>query len=74
MDFSIVDESMQYTDAEAFAMVRELAAKEGLFVGPSAGGNLVAVRHLIDQLDKPARIVTVLQDHGAKYVSKYCAV
>lgn len=73
MDFSVVSDAVQYNDAQAFGMVRELAKTEGLFVGPSAGGNLYAVRQLIDRLQGPARIATVLQDHGAKYVSKYCA-
>lgn len=73
MDFSVVNDAVQYNDANAFGMVRELAKTEGLFVGPSAGGNLFAVRELIKKLDGPARIATVLQDHGAKYVSKYCA-
>lgn len=73
MDFSVVSDAVQYNDAQAFKMVRELARHEGLFVGPSAGGNLASVKQLIDRLDGPARIVTMLQDHGAKYVSKYLA-
>ncbi len=73
MDFSVVNDAVQYNDANAFGMVRELAKTEGLFVGPSAGGNLYAVRQLVNRLTGPARIATVLQDHGAKYVSKYCS-
>ncbi len=71
IDFSVINDSSRFTDPQAFGMVRELAKTEGLFVGPSAGGNLFAVRELVNRLTGPARIVTILQDHGAKYVSKY---
>ena len=71
MNFNVVHDAVQYNDTEAFEMVKELATLEGLFVGPSAGGNLVAVKKLVQSLNQPARIVTILQDHGAKYTSKY---
>jgi cystathionine beta-synthase len=71
MNFDVVNDAVQYTDQDAFGMVRALAKQEGLFIGPSAGGNLYAVRQLVNRLEKPTRIVTVLQDHGAKYTSKY---
>ncbi len=71
MDFNFVDDSVQYEDKDSFGMVRELARTEGIFGGLSSGGNLFAVRELIKKLNGPARIVTLIQDHGAKYVSKH---
>lgn len=71
MDFNFVDDSVQYEDKDSFAMVRELARLEGIFGGLSSGGNMFAVRELVKKLEGPARIVTLVQDHGAKYISKH---
>ncbi len=70
MDFAIVDEMLQFSDADAFAMTRELAKVEGILAGGSSGANLFGCRKLADSLDGPARIVTVLPDTGLKYLSK----
>jgi len=70
MDITVVDEAMQYTDADAFGMCRACARMEGILPGLSAGGNLAGVQWLIERIPGPARIVTVIQDAGVKYLSK----
>jgi len=70
MDFAVVDDMLQFNDDDAFGMTRELARTEGILAGGSAGANLFGVRQLVDKLDGPATVVTVLPDTGLKYLSK----
>jgi cystathionine beta-synthase len=70
MDFSVVDDMLRFTDDDAFGMAKELARIEGILAGGSSGANLFGVRKMIEGLDGPARIVTVLPDTGLKYLSK----
>ena len=70
MDFSVVDDMLRFTDEDAFGVAKELARTEGILAGGSSGANLFGVRELIESLDGPARIVTVLPDTGLKYLSK----
>jgi len=70
MDFSIVDEMVQFTDIDAFNTTRQLATKEGIFAGGSSGANLWAALKLASNLRHPAVIVTIFPDTGLKYLSK----
>lgn len=70
MDFSIVDDILQVTDKDAFAVGRLLARKEGILAGGSSGANVWAALEIAKTLKEPATIVTVLPDHGIKYLSK----
>ena len=69
MDTSLVDRVYKVTDAEAYAMCRELAKKEGILAGQSSGAALAAVRKLADDVGK-GNIVTVFPDRGDRYLSK----
>ncbi len=54
-------------------MARRLAREEGLLVGISAAGNVVAARKLGEQLVTDKRmgvIVTIACDSAAKYLSE----
>lgn len=53
---------------EATAMARELARREGLFVGISAGAAVVAARRVAQTLET-GHIVALLPDGGFKYAS-----
>ncbi|WP_027722880.1 PLP-dependent cysteine synthase family protein [Maridesulfovibrio zosterae] len=70
MDFSIVDSMMQFTDDMAFSATRLLARKEGIFAGGSSGANIWGCLELMNSLEHPANIVTILPDSGVKYLSK----
>lgn len=70
MDFSVVDEMMQFTDKEAFRMGRELAQREGILAGGSSGANVWAAIEVAKKLTKPTTIVTMIPDGGIKYLSK----
>lgn len=70
LDFAIVDDVVQVTDADAFQMARQLANTEGLLAGGSSGANVWAAVKLAQALTKPATIITILPDSGVKYLSK----
>ena len=70
MDFSVVDEMVQFTDSNAFHTAKLLATREGIFAGGSSGANLWAALELAKTLTKSATIVTVFPDTGLKYLSK----
>jgi len=71
-----IDGCVSVSDVEISKMCRYLAEKEGIWVGPSAAGNVVgAVKaglHYasLSTNDEPVTVVTVLCDGGASYLSK----
>lgn len=69
MDLSLVDEVVKITDQEAFSMCRELAAKEGIFAGPSSGAALAGALKLAEKI-KTGNIVVLFPDRGDRYFSK----
>lgn len=70
MDFSLVDDVLQFTDKDAFLVAHRLAKEEGILAGGSSGANIWAALKIAENLDHPATIVTVLPDSGVKYLSK----
>ncbi len=70
MDLSLVDQVIKVTDEEAFAAVRLLARKEGLFAGSSSGANLAAALKLAATI-KEGVIVTIFSDRAERYFSKH---
>lgn len=71
MDFSLVDEMMQFTDQDAFTMARRLAREEGILGGGTGGANVWAALQLAAKLTEPAVIVAIIPDNGIKYLSKF---
>jgi cystathionine beta-synthase/cysteine synthase A len=70
MDFSVVDEIMQFTDKDAFLTARDLARKEGILGGGSSGANVWGALQVARRCTKPSIIVTIIPDGGIKYLSK----
>lgn len=70
VDFSIIDYFEKVTDKDAAVATRDLAMKEGILVGNSAGSALAGINQLKDKL-KPTDVVVVLfHDHASRYVGK----
>lgn len=67
-DADIVDEVLLINDADAFDAVREVAAKEGILVGISAGANIKAAQILAERFPGK-KIATVAPDGAEKYMS-----
>lgn len=71
-DFKIIDKFEKVTDADSAHAARELAKKEGLFMGYTSGAALQGARQLEEagEFDKNSNIVLVFPDHGSRYMSK----
>lgn len=67
-DDTIADENLEVSTEDAFAMTKQLARREGWFVGISAGANIVAALRVAEKLDEGV-IVTILCDSANKYLS-----
>lgn len=70
LDFHVLDDIVQVTDKETFAMTRRLLNEEGLFVGPSAGTAVAAAIKYMAQYPQLKNIVVLLPDSGSRYLSK----
>jgi len=69
-DPTLADEQIEIATEEAQAMTRRLAREEGLFVGVSAGANVVAALSLARNLAPGSTVVTILCDGGERYMSE----
>jgi cysteine synthase A len=69
-DASVCDEIMMVTDVQAFGMVKELAAREGVLGGSSAGANVFAALKIAKKLGAGKRVVTLIPDSAERYLSK----
>ncbi|MGB4074772.1 cysteine synthase family protein [Pseudomonas sp.] len=65
----IIDIQIKVTDDSAFKMVKYIARREGILLGPSSGGVLTAAQHIATNY-KGVNIVSILPDGGAKYASQ----
>jgi cysteine synthase B len=63
-----LDEKITIDDEVAFAIARELAASEGLFVGMSSGAAVAGALQVASGM-KEGTIVTLLPDRGDRYLS-----
>ncbi|MCJ7824570.1 MAG: pyridoxal-phosphate dependent enzyme [Anaerolineales bacterium] len=67
-DADVLDEILEVPTEATYQLLRELAQKQGLLLGVSAGAALVAARELAHSLTE-AKIVVILPDSGLKYLS-----
>jgi cysteine synthase len=63
----VIDAAERVSDEESFAMVKRLIREEGLFVGGSAGTNVVAALRVAARNDIDGPVVTVLPDAWDRY-------
>src|SRR5262249_9951846 len=69
-DRELADETVEIATEEAQAMTRRLAREEGLFVGVSAGANVVAALTLAGKQPPESLVVSILCDGGERYMSE----
>ncbi len=67
----VIDEILPVTDLEARDTALELAAKEGLFCGISAGGTFAAALKVAKNAPKGSSILAMLPDTGERYLSTF---
>ncbi len=70
VDFDIIDLFEKVNDKDAAVMTRELARKEGIMVGNSAGSAMAGVLQLKDHFKEGDVVVVLFHDHASRYVGK----
>jgi cysteine synthase len=65
----LVDAIVPVNGNDALRCARELATKEGIFVGTSSGATLAAALHVARQAPPGSNIVCMLPDTGERYMS-----
>ena len=64
------DRVVMVSDDDAFAMVKRLAAEEGLVGGSSSGAAVFAAAALAKELGPGKRVATIIPDSAERYLSK----
>jgi len=70
VDFNLIDHFEKVTDKDAALMTREIALKEGIFVGNSSGSALAGLLQMKDQFKDGDVVVVIFPDHGSRYMGK----
>lgn len=70
VDFDVIDRFEKVTDKDAALMTREIARKEGIFAGNSAGSALAGLMQLKGELKESDVVVVIFHDHGSRYMGK----
>lgn len=70
VDFDVIDLFEKVTDKDAALMTRELARKEGIFAGNSAGAAIAGLLQLGHSLTEEDVVVVIFHDHGSRYMGK----
>ncbi|MDA5520598.1 cysteine synthase family protein [Streptococcus thermophilus] len=65
-----IDKTLTIADADAFHQVKELAKKQGLFIGSSSGAALAASLKVAKELPENSTIVTIFPDSSERYMSE----
>jgi cysteine synthase A len=69
-DAAVCDEIIAVNDKDAFQAVADLARKEGVLGGSSAGAAVFAAVEVAQKLGKGKRVVTIIPDVAERYMSK----
>ena len=71
-DFDKIDRFVKVTDEGSAHSAREIACKEGLFVGYTSGAVLEGLKQLNAEgvFNNESIVVAIFPDHGSKYMSK----
>jgi cystathionine beta-synthase len=69
-DLSLIRHAYSIPDQESFAIARELLRREGVLAGSSSGTLLAAALRYCGEQSAPKRVVTLVCDSGAKYLTK----
>ena len=69
VDMKLIDRVLPITGADAIRCSKELAAKEGIFVGITSGGTFAGALKIASEAPKGANILCMLPDTGERYLS-----
>ena len=69
VDMKLIDRVLPISGADAIRWSKELAAKEGIFVGITSGGTFAGALKIAAEAPKGANILCMLPDTGERYLS-----
>jgi cysteine synthase A len=69
VDMKVIDRILAISNAEAIKCSKDLAAKEGIFVGITSGGTFAGALKIAAEAPKGANILAMLPDTGERYLS-----
>ena len=69
VELKLIDRVLPIAGADALRCSRELAAKEGIFVGITSGGTFAGALKIATEAPKGANILCMLPDTGERYLS-----
>ena len=70
VNFDLIDHFEKVTDKDAALMTREVARKEGIFVGNSTGSAIAGLLQMKDKFKESDVVVVIFPDHGTRYLGK----
>ena len=71
VDRSLIDEEIKISTHDATERAKRLARENGLFVGISAGANVLGAERWLEKNDINGAAVTFLCDRGERYMSLF---
>jgi cystathionine beta-synthase len=71
-NFDVIDQFEKVSDESAAHKAKQIARKEGLFVGYTSGAVMQAVDQYaaMGEFDENSNVVVIFPDHGSRYMSK----
>jgi cysteine synthase len=69
IDMKLIDRVLPISGPEAIQCSKDLATKEGIFVGITSGGTLAGALRIAREAEKGANILCMLPDTGERYLS-----
>ena len=69
VDMNVIDEILTITNDEAMRCSKDLATKEGIFVGVSGGGTLAGALKVCEKAPKGSTVLCMLPDTAERYLS-----
>jgi len=69
VEMNVISQVLRVKNAEAMHWSRELARKEGIFVGISSGATFAAALRVCEEAPKGATVLCMLPDTGERYLS-----
>jgi cystathionine beta-synthase len=70
VNFDVIDGFEKVTDKDAAVMTRDIALKEGIFAGNSAGAAVAGLLQLKEHFKPEDVVVVIFVDHGSRYMGK----
>lgn len=69
LNTDVYDEIIQIKDEQAVSLLKDLAHKEGIFLGPSGAAAVYAAMEVAKKIGKNKKLVCIAPDTGERYLS-----